>query len=212
MAIKVNTTEIPTTLIEAKRWWRGEIKKRLAATTPEYRTASSEAIAEALLTTDEYKSAKTIMLYVSVGREVETKSLIDKAAADGKNVCLPLCLDMDAEGKRLGSEHIMEARAYTCEKDLVPGAYGIPTPDGTTVLVRPEEIDLVVLPCVTCDVECNRLGHGAGYYDRYLKQLRAGCAQIALCYEEVIGEKIPMEEHDRPVDAVISEERIYRRK
>ena len=203
MAIKVNTTEIPTTLIEAKRWWRGEIKKRLAATTAEYRSASSEKISENLLATDEYKSAKTIMLYVSVGREVETKSLIDKVVQDGKKVCLPLCLDMDADGKRLSTEHIMEARAYTCERDLVPGAYGIPTPDRTTVLVKPEEIDLVILPCVTCDVECNRLGHGAGYYDRFLADTAA--YKMCLCFQKLIYFNIPSDKSDIKADLVISE-------
>ena len=212
MTIRVNYNEIPGTVVEAKRWWRSAVKKVAAELKDGYRSDASEEIRRALCSMDEYKNAETIMLYVSAGKEVITSSLMNVALKHGKTVCLPLCMDMDANGKKIGGEHVMEARLWNSEHKLVPGAYGIPTPDPDAPTVRPEDIDLVVLPCVTCDVECNRLGHGAGYYDRYLTQLRDDCATVAICYEEVLAERIPVEPHDRTIDAVVTEEKIYRSK
>ena len=102
-----------------------------------------------------------------------------------------------------------------CEKiksfdDLVPGAYGIPEPSADTEMMLPEYIDLIILPCVSCDRNCNRIGHGAGYYDKYLTTVRRNCFTMALCYEEALADELPAEEHDMPVDAVVTEKTVYR--
>lgn len=76
--------------------------------------------------------------------------------------------------------------------------------------VLPADIDLVILPCLACDADCGRLGHGAGYYDKFLSELREDCVTVAVCFDKLILDKIPMEEHDMPVKAVITEKAVYR--
>ncbi|MBR0399594.1 MAG: 5-formyltetrahydrofolate cyclo-ligase, partial [Mogibacterium sp.] len=104
----------------------------------------------------------------------------------------------------------MEARYITGFDDLEPGAYGIPEPKESSEKADPSDIDIVILPCVTCDRSCNRLGHGAGYYDKFLSTVRGDCFKMALCYEEIMSDGIPVESHDVPADAVITEKTVYR--
>ena len=191
---------------------RDEAAERLAATDEEYRKSASETIMKKLLATEEYKKAATVVAYYSVGREVSTRELIDRMIADGKKVCLPRCTDLDENGERMSYTPEMETRHVPDPSKLQKGAFGIPEPDdgGEFPLVDPKEVDLVVLPCVACDDTCERLGHGAGYYDSYLTDLSGDCSKIALCYDKLILDKIPTEGHDMHMDAVISEKRIYR--
>lgn len=204
MTIKVNQTEIPGTVLEAKRWWRKKIREAQKELTDEYMTEASEAIREQLMRMEEYRKAKTVMLYVNCGKEVVTRTLMDVANRAGKTVCLPLCYDTD--------QHLMDARLWNAEHKLVAGAYGIPEPASDAPVIYPEDIDLVVLPCMSCDAECNRIGHGAGYYDRYLAKLRKDAVTIALCYDAILIDNVPTEEHDEKVNAVITEKNIFRRK
>ena len=106
----------------------------------------------------------------------------------------------------------MEARYVSEYSVLAEGAYGIFEPEATDEfpIADPADIDLVILPCVSCDAACSRLGHGAGYYDKYLSSLGPECRTAALCYEALIADEVPVEEHDMPVDAVVTEKQVYR--
>lgn len=195
---------------QAKSEYRKEVRAKLAATTEEYRSSASATIAVNALALPEMKKAKRVLLYFSVGNEPGTLGLISKLLESGKKVCLPLCTDLDEEGHRTGTADAMEARQIKSFDDLVAGAYGIPEPAEYTKLIKPEKIDLIVLPCLACDVNCNRIGHGAGYYDKYLSKVKPHCFKMALCYEKLIGDEIPVEPHDMPVNAVVTEKQIYR--
>ena len=198
---------------EAKDACRREARKKLNETSEEYRREASAAIALNALNTKEIKNAKTVLAYFSVGREPGTLALISKLLESGKTVCLPLCTDLDEEGHRIegaDASEAMEARVIKSFDDLAPGAYGIPEPKSGTAAVRPEDIDVIILPCVTCDKSCSRLGHGAGYYDKYLSRVSRDCTALALCYDAVLADELPAEDHDMPADAVITEKMIYR--
>ncbi len=201
---------------------RKEIKAKLNATSEEYRREASARIALNALNIPEMKeqkrtgflglkkTAKTVLAYCSVGKEPATLALIDSLLKSDRKVCLPLCTDLDEEGRRTGAFDAMEARTITSFDDLTAGAYGIPEPKADTELVPPEAIDIIILPCVGCDRQCRRIGHGAGYYDKYLKTVRKDCFTMALCYEEALADELPVEEHDMPVDAVVTEKQVYR--
>ena len=201
MSIRVNKNEIPSTVLEAKRWWRSKIREAQRELSDAYMVDASGKITRKVMMLKEYRQAKTVMLYVNAGKEVFTRSLMDAASRAKKTVCLPLCYDTE--------QHLMDARLWNLEHKLVSGAYGIPEPAPVAPVVDPQDIDLVILPCMSCDDQCNRLGHGAGYYDRYLAQLRDDCKLIALCYEDTMSIEIPTEPHDKKVDMVVTEENIY---
>ena len=199
-----------TDIKTAKSEYRREARAKIEATTEEYRSAASAAIALNVLTLKEVKEAGTMLAYFSVGKEPGTLALISRLLEEGKRVCLPLCTDLDEEGHRTGTVDAMEARVIKSFDDLTAGAYGIPEPKEDTDMVPPDEVDLIILPCLSCDRQCSRIGHGAGYYDKYLSTVREDCFKLAMCFEEVLLEDIPTEPHDRPVDAVVTEKQVYR--
>lgn len=178
---------------------RAAVRKKSASLSEGYRKRASEAICDAFLASEAYTKAETIMCYLSMNGEPATDRMIEEMLADGKNVCIPLCVDKEA--------HLMVAKEYDNATELVPGAYGIMEPKADAPEVAPGDIDLVVAPCVSCTRDGYRMGHGAGYYDRYLA--RTDCPVVALCFEVLLSDELPVDDYDVRMDAVISEEELY---
>lgn len=162
-----------------------------------YLRFSDQEIVTRMLALEEYRGARTIFCYVSTGREPDTRALIELALKAGKRVGVPLCT-----GKGL-----MEVREITGWDALRDGKYGIPEPKPECGLLPPAEIDLAIVPCVICSHDGLRLGHGGGYYDRYLARLR--CPAVCFCREALVREEIPWEPHDRPVTMLITEKGVF---
>lgn len=153
---------------------------------------------QAFLALPELEAARTVLLFYGMGKEPDTRELIVRLLSRGKTVALPRCLP----GRR------MEARAVAGLNDLRPGAYGILEPDEVCPVIERDRIDLILAPNLCCDRLGYRLGHGAGYYDRYL----AGYSGItaALCPEEWLQEEVPRDEFDLPVKLVLTETQVWR--
>ena len=141
-----------------------------------------------------YKSAKSIMTYISYNGEVDTHKLIEKMLLDEKILSAPKCI----------SKTEMEARKFECFSDLKAGAYGILEPLGDTS----EDFDLIIVPGVAFNDKLHRIGYGAGYYDRFLKGKKA--VTVGLFYEIQKCEFIA-DSCDYPLDYIITEENIYKR-
>jgi 5-formyltetrahydrofolate cyclo-ligase len=84
-------------------------------------------------------------------------------------------------------------------------------------LRRPGALDLVVMPLVGFDAHCNRLGQGGGHYDRSFaflarRRLRHGGPRlVGLAFECQRVEALPHRDWDIPLDAVVTEARVYMR-
>lgn len=180
-----------------KHMQRKEIQRRIRTLTPEYCREADESIFRSILELPEYRHASCIFCYISISREVNTRPIIENAWTSGKRVAMPRCI----------SQGIMELFEIHSWQDLVPGRYRIPEPGAHCVPVSSSEIEFAVVPCLSCDKRKNRLGHGGGYYDRYL--FDAAFPTAAVCREKLLLEHICCESHDRPVDMVITEAAIY---
>lgn len=172
-------------------------KRRLLS--PENIAIMSSNIAQRLIETEEFKNARTVMVYISAFREVETRDIISELFKLSKKVVVPVT---DTENDDI-------IPAYIDSLDMLsPGAYGILEP---VSIKRADEddIDLIILPGLAFDTECTRLGFGRGCFDRLLSRVSA--KKIGLCYDFQLIEGIPHEEHDIPMDAVITERRFIRK-
>ena len=145
----------------------------------------------------EYQEAQTVFCFVGTDREIDTQPILEDALAAGKTLCVPLCTE---PGR-------MESRQITDLNQLVPGRCGLLEPTADTPVIPVDAIDFAVLPCVTCNYLGQRLGHGGGYYDRFLSQYRGGT--VLLCRELLIRQEIPVEPHDYPVPWVLTERGLY---
>ena len=180
--------------MEDKRALRRRIAAREKTWPAEYLTASDAAIEAAVLALPEWAAAGTVFIYVSVRREPETRGLIRAALAGGKRVAAPRCL----------GEGVMEARELRALEDLRPADHGLLEPPETALRIPPEEIDLAVIPCVAADRTGHRLGHGGGYYDRFLA--RTGAFRLCLCRGKNLLDAVPAGEYDVKMDAVVTED------
>lgn len=101
----------------------------------------------------------------------------------------------------------MHAVLITEETVYHTNTYGLTEPkDGKTI--EPENIDLVFVPLLVCDMHGHRVGYGKGFYDRYLAQCREDCIKIGFTYFEPV-EKIDSNVFDVPLNHCITPEKVY---
>ena len=172
---------------------RQEAKIISEGLTPEYRREASREITRQVLALPEWKKAATVMAYWSLPTEPDTRELMETALREGKTLLLPRCLDAGRMAA-LPVKDLAEAR---------PGTLGIPEPpfpeEGTGI----PEPDLILVPCMTAAPNGIRLGHGAGYYDRFLAEHTG--EKVCLCFRALLRSDLPAEDTDIPVDFVISD-------
>ena len=183
-----------------RRWLRSRKIKARNALTEEERAAKSEDICAAVAGTGNWKNARRILMYKWTRGEVRLDRLEQIGEEQGKELIYPLCI----------SDTEMVAVLPGPGADAWKSGYcGIlePDPDRGTV-IPPEDIDLVVCPCSSFDEDCNRMGMGGGFYDRYLP----GCTHadyIAAAFEVQKSVGIPVGRYDIPVDCVVTEKTCY---
>jgi len=163
--------------------------------TPEQRRVKSAEIEAKLFGLPDYRAATVVMFYASFRSEVETHSMIRRALAEGKRVVLP-----KVKGKELA---LYEIKSF--DKDVFPGAWGIPEPeDGVRVELK--DIGLIVVPGAAFDEQGNRIGYGAGFYDKLLPLYKG--RSVALAFELQIAPEVPADAHDIPMQMIVTEERV----
>lgn len=163
----------------------------------DYKRRSSRSISERLMATVEYKEAGTIFCFVGMENEVDTRPILEDALARGKRVAVPLVID----------KGVMEAKQIRSWEELKVKSFGILEPSDAAQTVLPEEIDLAIVPCLSCSHKGARLGYGGGFYDRFM-QIQA-FPKFCLCFEKLTSEEIPTGRFDLQMDALITEVGIF---
>lgn len=142
-----------------------------------------------------YQNARTLHTYVSSRkkREVDTFHVIDQALLAGKKVAVP----------KMISDSRLQHCSLPSTDFLETNRWDIPEPVDTPE-IDTKTIDLILVPMAVTDINCNRIGYGKGYYDRFLRETAA--VKAGLIFESQIHTQLlPVEEHDIPMDFVISE-------
>jgi len=180
---------------------RAEIKRRLGRLTPRDRTEKSARALNLLVGVQEYRAAHCVLLFASLPDEIDTLPIIRRALSDGKRVILPRCV--------MRTRQLVLCPISDVDRDLAIGTLGIREPigDGT---VATAEIDFAVIPARAYDEEGNRLGRGAGFYDRLLGDPSFRAIRCGLAYEEQVLVGLPCEAHDRPVEIIVTDRKVRR--
>ncbi|MBZ0157443.1 MAG: 5-formyltetrahydrofolate cyclo-ligase [Alphaproteobacteria bacterium] len=184
-------------MIPVKASIRREVLSRRDSIASALRSGKDEAIRKSLYFLSAYQSARFILLYASFRSEVDTFEMIRHCLTQGKRVALPRV------DSAKGELFLYEIRGMD---DLAAGCWGIREPIPSPERERGvQEMDLIIVPGVAFDEQCNRLGYGKGYYDKLLREKRAKA--VALAYEEQIVASLPAETHDIKMDAIITDQR-----
>lgn len=179
-----------------KKEIRKDIKQqRLSISVPD-KEMFAQAVFARLENTEEFRNSQNLLLYYALPDELPTHEFIKKWS-NNKKIYLP----------RVNGEDL-KILEYVPD-GLSIGAFNIEEPTGD-VLVDCSIIDLIIVPAVAFDKNCNRLGRGKGYYDRLLS--KSDAIKIGVGYDFQIVKTLPVEPHDVPMDCVITPKEIIRRK
>jgi 5-formyltetrahydrofolate cyclo-ligase len=153
-------------------------------------------IEDRLLGLSEVLAARSVLLFYSIGSEVDTKRIGEDLLARGKRLLLPF---LAPEG--------MEAAEVVPGDRLIPSGYG-PREPSLRIPLHPDEVDLVIAPGLAFDRRGFRLGYGGGHYDRYLARLRPGTIRIGLAFSVQLVDRIPEEPTDQRVHLVVTDAEV----
>lgn len=188
-------------LKEKKSEIRVETLARRNALSDEERSEKSKAIMECLFDFANFLEARIVLFYVNANSEVATEAMISKALAYEKIVAVPW---VDQQERQ-----ILPLKIDDLNRDVRPGYRGIREPIPQRCKPIPvKNVDLAIIPGVAFDERGGRIGHGTGYYDKFIPMLDVTTRKVALAYECQIVPQIPMEPHDRYIDIIITEKRI----
>jgi 5-formyltetrahydrofolate cyclo-ligase len=154
---------------------------------------ASKKIQKNLKKMQDYKIAKTIAAYYSIGSEVRTHDILQDILSNGKTLALP----------RVEGDHLVFCNVSRFE-DLEKGEFGIMEPKQTCPQIN--KFDVILVPAIAMTKDGHRLGYGKGFYDRFLAGTE--CTTIALTYSKFVVKNIPFSEGDIKIRFIITEDEI----
>ena len=176
---------------------RTEMLERRMAQSPEAVRRASEVVVRRLLTLPELAGSLRIGAYLGIRGEVDPSALRHVAR-------LEVALPVTTAGEPL--------RFVVPAGPLEEGPYGIRQP-GEGTEVTPLPLDAVVVPAVAVDRRGNRVGHGAGFYDRTFADRRNHTPPpvlIGVCHSFQVVEHLDARPWDVPLDLVVTEAGVIR--
>lgn len=180
---------------------KSELRRRLRRLrrelSPQVRSAAAERVAASILERLRRERWRRIAAYAAVASELDLSPLFARLPDD-----IELHLPAIADGA-------MHFRRWRSGDPLVPGHHGIAQPADGAAVVDPARLDGVFLPLLGFDRRGNRLGSGAGYYDRSFA-LRLNqpppprLIGVAFALQGIA--ELPCEAWDVPLDAIVTED------
>jgi 5-formyltetrahydrofolate cyclo-ligase len=189
-------------LRRAKKSLRARIDGVLRGLPEERFSLAGRRAADIIADLGEWRQARKVLLFLSMGCEIDTEALCLRALGEGKDVFVP----------RVRAGELEFHRILSMDGPWDQGPYGIREPRGPSPGAGFEASlasSLIVLPGVAFDRRGGRLGHGKGYYDRFLARLEAlapgRLRTVGICLAEQLVEEVPMSPLDRRLAKVCAE-------
>lgn len=168
---------------------RRRVKAQKSMLSDDERAVAAAKVFEMLEKSAAFMLADRILMYHSLPDELSTEAFIAKWHMH-KHFFLPRVNGVE-----------LEVLPYDRSR-LRLGAFHIEEPQGDDV-VPVDQMELIVVPAVAYDRSGNRVGRGKGYYDRMLSSAKA--MTVGVGYDFQLVDEIDTEDHDVPVDMVITE-------
>ena len=160
---------------------------------------SSDAIVNTLINFPVLNKSNLILSYIPYGKEVDILRLNQWILDHGKGLCLPRVLnDTDMEAVQVES----------LNKGFAKSRFGILEPAKESEPVDIRKINLILVPGLAFDWNGNRLGHGKGYYDRFLERCGKNTHTIGIAFRFQVFDSIPFDPHDKRMDEIVTESQL----
>jgi 5-formyltetrahydrofolate cyclo-ligase len=162
------------------------------------RAGHDKAIGRYLLELVRSRRAGSIAGYWPFNGEPDITPVCRQLMADGCRLALPVI-----EGENAGR---MEFHSWRADTDLAQNRYGIFEPQATGI-IPVSNFDMLIVPLVGYDRFGNRLGMGAGYYDRCLETIRDldTPLRVGVAYSLQEMDPAAAQEWDVPLHGVVNE-------
>lgn len=172
---------------------RSLLKTRQSISKEQWRK-KSDRICNHLQNSAQFQQAKTILAYLSFRKEPDLSPLISNHHQWG----FPRCVDDSL------SWHLWKPNDI-----LQKGAYGILEPSPDAPILKPAEIDLILIPAIACDKRGYRLGYGGGFYDRMLSLPQwQSIPTIGIIFAFAYLPQLPVESWDKPLNGICTENQL----
>lgn len=177
------------------------MREFLSSLSPKQRKARSREVTDRFVELPEFHAVSVLMAFLSLPHEVDSTPVVLRAWQSGKTVVVPKTV--------VGKRRLIPYQIETLDTGLTVGPYGIPEPADGTPFPLPE-IQLVIVPGLAFDRQGNRLGKGAGFYDRFLKEHGFTGIKVGLGFAEQVIDELPAREHDVPLDILVTDREVLR--
>ena len=151
------------------------------------------------------EDSRNIGCYLSQEGELDPSIIMDEALQKNKNIYLPAL-----HPTKKNELHFLR---YLAQDDLVKNRFGIEEPSPHSSSISAWTLDLIIVPLVAFDRQGNRLGRGAGFYDRslcFVYELPEAPRPILIGYAYAMQEVEPLQKKswDVPMDYIVTEKEI----
>src|SRR5690606_31485202 len=181
------------TVEEIKVALRKEAHALRAAPGHEAREDAAKAVAGFFFDQVSFSPDDVIAGYWRIRDELDCQPILIRLMDSGQKVVLPV---VD------GPDLPLDLRVWEADAPLYEAGFGTLAPSDLAPRAEP---DIVLMPLLGFDSAGTRLGYGGGYYDRTLASMSKKPLLIGLAYSAQELAHIPREDHDVPLDAVVTE-------
>jgi 5-formyltetrahydrofolate cyclo-ligase len=187
--------------VQSKAEIRKSILAKRNAVSEQWRAMASNDIAKLALPIVASGPSGPVAGYWPFKSEADPLPLLASLRDFGRPLALPVIRHPDVIFRR-----------YIEGVDLIDAGFGTLGPDASADLIRPA---IMLVPLAAFDASCNRIGWGQGHYDRVIERLLGDnepllTVGIAFSFQQV--DAVPVEPHDRALDMVVTEFKIFTRK
>ena len=177
---------------------RRAARQQLAQISPQEFSAIGAAMWQTLQAQPAWQNAESVFCFVGALHEPDTMPILQGALSAGKQLLVP----------RIAGPGQMQLVPLQSLGQLQPGAFGIlEPPQALPAIPAGSGVQLAVLPCLAAARSGARLGHGGGYYDRFLANYSG--RRLILCPEALLAQSLPTGPLDEPAQAVLTEKTLY---
>ncbi len=187
-------------LDRSKRALRLSLKADLLSVRDEVRAELSDRLSQKLLGLSRVREASMVLLFLPMPHEPDLTHLARSLIERGVTVCLPR-IDWERGVFR-------PCRVASVDEGLEIRRYNVPEPPVDAPEVDPVSLDVVLAPALAFDRLGNRLGQGAGMYDRFLSDSMLRAWVCGVGYESQLVSGLPAGPDDQKVDAVATDRRL----